>query len=765
MVTLTEETVRTRTQTPETFPSAPIGSPPVASAPIASPPIASPPIASPPADSPADEFRALLAQHPASATALAAASKVFQRLNPEYTILRRDGLQWNPVLNSGPPDSSVALALSVRNDRQSAHRVILAGSIAIVTRSSTTPDIDVRTLREVAQWLAVTIALEDAAMKVTMADEEAAVQRLVAAEILTVRDLDQVLLSIATQTLNLLDSDICGVLLREGDLVQMRSCVGHRMIETANLRMKRGQGVAGLVFETGEIGRVDSYLTDQTISDDFLSLAEQEATRSALAVPLRAHGDLIGVLEVWRRRDSIFTDSDVRRLVALADLATIAIENARLYHDQRVLVDQLRETHGAMEHQVGLLRQSARLQSSLLKVILEGPGAYGGIIKTVAVELGCTVVYSTAAGDVQSMEPTDADAQEIVASVREVSQLRHRSSHSALRRELPSGRRWWTHPVIAGDNEIGMVSLIGGVETDEAMEVSAGQAAMACSLAHLEQRAASQARNAAFDQIVWDLMDGPVEHRTAALGRAQEMGIQLTAPHRIIHGSFANLDDLAREQEWDTSTVDKAKRTVMRALKGCSSGPALTLVSLRGDWIVAVVDVESRSNAREVMSALTTAARESLPGIQMYWGMSSPYDKPLEYPSAFREAQTALSGARRLRIGAFSLYDELGIVRLLLGPAGESPDLQRFVDDVTAPLAEYDLQHNGSLIATLRAFFDSDCSQKRAAEMLFVHPKTLRYRLDQISQLSDLDLAVHADRMRADLALRLLEVSESNTEN
>jgi sugar diacid utilization regulator/putative methionine-R-sulfoxide reductase with GAF domain len=703
-----------------------------------------------------------------AAAAIASVGKYLHRIDPGvYAIVRRDVHRWTPVLPSGPPDSLSVEALSIYSDRSPDRRVAVAGDFAIIVceSESCSQVIDGDTLRHVAQWLGMTVALETAAFDVAMANEEAAVLRFVASEILTVRDLDQVLHSIVTQTLRLLDADICGVLLREGDRLQMRSCVGHRIVETANLRMTRGQGVAGRVFETGEIGRVDSYLTDQTISGDFFSLAEREATRSALAVPLRAHGDMIGVLEVWRRRDSVFTDSDVRRMVSLADLATIAIENARLYDDQRMLVSQLRETHDAMEHQVGLLRRSTRLQNSLLRVILEGSGAYGGIVRTVARELGCIVVFSTANGMLDSVEPAHATTEQISAAIADLAGSPHRSAHAASRRELPSGTRWWTHPVFVAENEIGLVSLIGGSETEEAMEVAAGQAAMACALAHLEQRAASHARNAAFDQIVWDLMDGPIEHRTAALARAQEMGIQLSSPHRIIHGAFANLAELAREQEWDTATIDKSKRAVIRALKSSSAGPALRLVSLRGDWIVAVVDVAPRADARDIMSALTTAARESIPGVQLYWGMSSPYDKAIDYPSAFREAQTALSGARRLRTGAFSLYDELGIVRLLLGPGGESPDLQRFIDDVTAPLTEYDRQHDGSLLVTLRAFFDSDCSQKRAAELLFVHPKTLRYRLDQIAQLSGLDLAVHADRMRADLALRLLEVSATNAES
>jgi DNA-binding PucR family transcriptional regulator len=39
----------------------------------------------------------------------------------------------------------------------------------------------------------------------------------------------------------------------------------------------------------------------------------------------------------------------------------------------------------------------------------------------------------------------------------------------------------------------------------------------------------------------------------------------------------------------------------------------------------------------------------------------------------------------------------------------------------------------------------------------------MRYRLDRIQQLTGLNLAHHDDRVRADFALRLLQVHESET--
>jgi len=44
----------------------------------------------------------------------------------------------------------------------------------------------------------------------------------------------------------LLDADICGIFLREDDELVMRGCVGNHMVQTSRLRMRRGQGLAGL---------------------------------------------------------------------------------------------------------------------------------------------------------------------------------------------------------------------------------------------------------------------------------------------------------------------------------------------------------------------------------------------------------------------------------------------------------------------------------------------------------------------------------------
>ncbi|GAA1235952.1 GAF domain-containing protein [Prauserella halophila] len=615
----------------------------------------------------------------------------------------------------------------------------------------------VEQLRQACVWLAQAQRADLSHERMHDATEEADSQRAVADQILTVRDVDQVLLSITNQTLGMLQADICGVFLREDDELQMRCCTGHRVVTTERLRMRRGQGVAGLVFDTGEVAKVDSYLDDRTISQDFMSLAEQEQTRSALAVPLRAHGELIGVLEVWRRRHSVFTARDVRRLASLSDLATIAIENAHLYEQQRRANSELRETHADLQHKLSLLRRSSALQRSLIQAVLDDTATPTAIAQLVGQEMQCQVAVLADDYQIEVVYPPDF----AVTGLAEHITKSNADATTSARRELVGGIRCWVAGVRAGGNSFGAVCLIGGDESDEVMEAACGQAAMASSLARAEQHAASRARAEAFDQILWDLLSGPEQHRMAARTRAQHMGVRLKGPHRIIYGQFDNLTALAARRGWDTSGCERARRDTLDAIRTAHETPALQLAGMRGDCIVAIAAVDDRALVRELMDTVNTAAGAVSGGeLALSWGVSTVRENPCDYPSAFNEAKTALAAARRLATGGVTLYDELGIVRLLLG-SHEDPDYHAFISEVTQPIIDYDRRHDGALMATLRGFFDADCSQKEAAKRMYVHHKTLSYRLERIKDIAGLDLARHADRMRADLALRLLDVTET----
>ena len=79
-------------------------------------------------------------------------------------------------------------------------------------------------------------------------------------------------------------------------------------------------------------------------------------------------------------------------------------------------------------------------------------------------------------------------------------------------------------------------------------------------------------------------------------------------------------------------------------------------------------------------------------------------------------------------------------------------------DGPSGPLArllEYDARHGSALVATLAAWLDAFGDVTAAAESMFVHPNTFRYRLRRLTEVGGLDLADAEQRFAVMLQLRV----------
>jgi GAF domain-containing protein/HAMP domain-containing protein len=111
---------------------------------------------------------------------------------------------------------------------------------------------------------------------------------------------------------------------------------GQRMLERGH-RLEVGQvGIVGNVAATG----APRIALDVGADAVFFNNPDLPETRSEMALPLRVHGRIIGVLDVQSTQPNAFTRSDASTLGILADQVAIAIENARLLKEtQQALAD------------------------------------------------------------------------------------------------------------------------------------------------------------------------------------------------------------------------------------------------------------------------------------------------------------------------------------------------------------------------------------------------------------------------------------------
>ena len=86
---------------------------------------------------------------------------------------------------------------------------------------------------------------------------------------------------------------------------------------------------------------------------------------------------------------------------------------------------------------------------------------------------------------------------------------------------------------------------------------------------------------------------------------------------------------------------------------------------------------------------------------------------------------------------------------------GDDNALVKFVKDIIGKLYEYSMEHNVDLIETLACYLDQDCSVQSASRELFIHPSTLRYRLEKAEKISGLDLKDKDTKLELQLAIKL----------
>lgn len=147
-------------------------------------------------------------------------------------------------------------------------------------------------------------------------------------------DKKKVLKSILDQTKVLMECTGSSVLLVDAETNQLYFEVlsnEEDMEALSEIRLEKGEGIAGKVWETGESLLIEDARKDERFSYKVDQKLEIK-TKSLIAVPLIVNENVIGVMEAINKTDnSSFTDFDLEIFKTLSIQAAIAIDNANLY--------------------------------------------------------------------------------------------------------------------------------------------------------------------------------------------------------------------------------------------------------------------------------------------------------------------------------------------------------------------------------------------------------------------------------------------------
>ena len=125
--------------------------------------------------------------------------------------------------------------------------------------------------------------------------------------------------------------------------------------EIVEIRLPMGKGIAGYVAATGEVVNIPDAYNDPRFNPE-IDKRTGYRTKTILCSPMRnKEGKIIGVLQLLNKRAGTFTHEDENFIAALSVHASIAIENARLYEQEKALARMQEEVRLAAKIQLDLL--------------------------------------------------------------------------------------------------------------------------------------------------------------------------------------------------------------------------------------------------------------------------------------------------------------------------------------------------------------------------------------------------------------------------
>ena len=104
-------------------------------------------------------------------------------------------------------------------------------------------------------------------------------------------------------------------------------------------------------------------------------------------------------------------------------------------------------------------------------------------------------------------------------------------------------------------------------------------------------------------------------------------------------------------------------------------------------------------------------------------------------------------------------YSKLGFFRIFTNMT-DKEQLRPYIPDSLYNLYQYDQQKNGELVSTLECYLNHNQSLKKTSQLMYVHYRTVSYRLEKIAEISGMDFTNVSEMLAVRNGLIILKIME-----
>lgn len=299
--------------------------------------------------------------------------------------------------------------------------------------------------------------------------------------------------------------------------------------------------------------------------------------------------------------------------------------------------------------------------------------------------------------------------------------------------------------------------------------ISLEHATTVLSLEMAKQSAVSEILKRFKNELLNDLLIGRIDTEKYYYEQAQLMGWNLNQAFRVVIFKINNIESAITHQkkkgrldapQLTDEIYTVAHKTIHEYVAGSIMGSkANSLVCL---WPDKTTDEKNKERVmeqiKEASKLIQKRIKEKFPRIIITIGFGTIAKSIDQIQQSYQEAWNAINFGQMIHgEEAVIGYRELGVYRILCQFV-ETYSPEKYIPQSIKTLLEYDKKHETEMIHTLEVFLNSNGNASKAAKDLFIHYKTMLYRLDRIKKITQLDLENPEKRLEIEIGLRLLHL-------
>ncbi len=552
-------------------------------------------------------------------------------------------------------------------------------------------------------------------------------------------NLDAILRGVVRLVTEATSCHACFVYFLRDDSLELRAASSMYEHLEGKVVIPAGEGLTGWVTQTRRSAFIkENALQDPRVRRAYFPELGDEVYQSLVSVPIFSRaGDVIGAITLHADAPHEFARADLDFLEHTASLIAGAVENARLYEDATARVSLLSDLTD-----LGQRIAMAGGQRDLLGIVTDG------VLDLL--DAACAEIYLLDAdGNLRLVgaSPKRTDAMPLDTRKLWLSALDQRPSTAGKEDLRGLAAALWGEeiqgwpmivPLVAGQDRLGILAVRLTSQRSDA-ELALADVAAHTSVALKQHQVIDRLREKNLVKDFFQALARGDATRGDAADLAARLGCDLDAAHAVLH-----------IVPWNPPAAS-APRNRGRSPKRLSWSELAGQIEGRLSARFPGLFIDNLERSIRVLLPLGDLSIDDMLGQvrQMDWGdargdralsvgVSNPCRGGRALARGFDEAASAAEVGALIR-GApgVTSYEGLGPYRYVIGAEDDARDGSQQRLEL---LVDYDARRGTQLLDTLEGYLDHRGNVVGTSRALFIHPNTLRQRLDRVERVSGIDV-------------------------